>query len=378
MKLTSLLHKLYCWLPAYSLLSHTDEQQFRRQLIAEHRAQSLRYIVLALAVLMAFIVSNQVAGAPWHNAADVLRGACIALITLTMLCTRTLSDAHWLRAWFACCGLLMALLVGVFVATAERWGYLNEGGPIVAMLIFGSITVLHLGQKLLLWAILVLGLVLMAKLGSPISGWTFFYMVLCWVLMAYVQYQIDVLQRQHYIAEQAERIKAETDKLTGTLNRHAFEARLTQLIDDLKPQQALTVGMLDIDYFKRYNDHYGHLQGDQALIAVARCLKQLPLDLLVRFGGEEFIVVKVHNGPIPRELTQLHEQIAALQWPHAQSPFQHLSASVGLASYVCKERGEPLPANLLGGADSALYAAKEQGRNRTIARDIAASTAATA
>jgi len=161
---------------------------------------------------------------------------------------------------------------------------------------------------------------------------------------------------------------ATTDPLTGVANRRAFDAFLAESWSrSHQEQRPLALIMLDIDWFKRYNDHHGHQAGDRCLIAVAQavqsCLRRTG-DLVARLGGEEFAVVMVDadHGVAQAAAERIRQAVSALALSHGASPFQHVTISVGVAACVDVRSSEGSAA-LLAQADEALYRAKSQGRN---------------
>ena len=172
---------------------------------------------------------------------------------------------------------------------------------------------------------------------------------------------------------------AANDGLTGVANRRTLDARLTDELGRARRMgRPLSVLLLDVDFFKRYNDLYGHVRGDQALIAVTQVLKTCahrPGDLVARYGGEEFAIVLSETDRAGAETVgrNILEQIAAMAMPHTQSTLGHLTVSIGLVTYNFGPSGDAAAAvpaeatelsveRLLGFADQALYAAKTAGR----------------
>ncbi|MCC3409224.1 MAG: diguanylate cyclase [Microcoleus sp. PH2017_10_PVI_O_A] len=169
-------------------------------------------------------------------------------------------------------------------------------------------------------------------------------------------------------AEQ-ERLIATTDGLTQVANRRCFDERLQLEWHRLmQGKQQLSLIMLDVDYFKRYNDRYGHQAGDTCLVKVAssaaaavkRCT-----DLFVRYGGEEFAALLPNTdaaGAIA-VAESIRDAIRDLAIPHEQSDVSSIvTVSMGIASIVpCCETS---PLELIASADRALYDAKRQGRDR--------------
>lgn len=162
---------------------------------------------------------------------------------------------------------------------------------------------------------------------------------------------------------------AMVDSLTGVANRRTFDYILSkEWSRGLRSRLPLGMLFIDIDYFKLYNDLYGHQQGDEALRMVASILKSSlgrSGDLIARYGGEEFAVILPETdleGSVWVGHT-LREQILSAKLPHKGSPIgANLTISVGCASQVPSR--DVSADELVLAADRALYAAKEKGRNR--------------
>jgi two-component system, chemotaxis family, response regulator WspR len=161
------------------------------------------------------------------------------------------------------------------------------------------------------------------------------------------------------------------DGLTGLANRRYFDEFFTaEWKRAVRTQTPLSVLMIDIDCFKRYNDTYGHLAGDQVLRQVAETIQRncgRSTDLGARYGGEEFIVV-LCNTPVTgmRAVGEtLRQDIADLKLRHMASVVaDHVTVSIGGASII--PRLSQSEALLIDAADRALYRAKDGGRNRLV------------
>jgi diguanylate cyclase (GGDEF)-like protein len=162
------------------------------------------------------------------------------------------------------------------------------------------------------------------------------------------------------------------DTLTGLANRRRFdEALLQEWRRAARDQGSLSLIFCDIDFFKGYNDSYGHQAGDECLHQVARALAEVvnrPADLAARYGGEEFVVLLVDTvleGAVFLA-ERMRARIESLRIAHRSSGLgAFLTASFGVASLV--PRPGVRPEDLIAIADHALYAAKQQGRNRVVA-----------
>jgi diguanylate cyclase (GGDEF)-like protein len=161
------------------------------------------------------------------------------------------------------------------------------------------------------------------------------------------------------------------DGLTGLANRRYFDAFLaTELRRAARTQEPLSLILTDVDYFKLYNDNYGHQAGDECLKRIALALQmacQRPADLAARYGGEEFVLVLPATGAegADKVAQLLAEHVDKLAIPHARS---QVHASVTLSQGVVTELAgiESEPEHLIERADQALYQAKQQGRNRAV------------
>ncbi|MCB5186531.1 GGDEF domain-containing protein [Methylobacillus caricis] len=163
--------------------------------------------------------------------------------------------------------------------------------------------------------------------------------------------------------------KACKDGLTGIFNRGYFdEVSATEWRRAQRVGGAISVIMLDIDYFKDFNDKFGHLKGDQCLCRIAKTLQEnllRPGDFIARFGGEEFIVLLPNSTPEGVRLVAEKMRTAIYQLKIQSVYGRPISISAGYATW--KESYENRSMNeLLAQADLALYAAKSQGRNRVV------------
>jgi diguanylate cyclase (GGDEF)-like protein len=170
-----------------------------------------------------------------------------------------------------------------------------------------------------------------------------------------------------------ERISA-LDTLTQIANRRRFDSVLRhEWRRSARDEAPVSLVFCDIDYFKRFNDTYGHQAGDECLVRVAQAMEETlnrPADLVARYGGEEFIALLVDTAIEGARMLaeRMRARIESLRVDHRASgvgPF--LTVSLGVASVV--PRPAVRPEDLVDLADRALYAAKERGRNRVVAAD---------
>jgi diguanylate cyclase (GGDEF)-like protein len=162
-----------------------------------------------------------------------------------------------------------------------------------------------------------------------------------------------------------------TDELTKLNNRRSFlEYMNTIWALSRRLQTPVNILMIDVDYFKKYNDSLGHLEGDKALIAIAQCMKnqiKREADFVARFGGEEFVCLlpfleKENALNFAKKLLQAIED---MNIPHPMSEHsKYLTVSIGMANTIPDDHNSQT--QLLDEADKALYTAKQSGRNRVI------------
>ncbi|HNV75581.1 MAG: diguanylate cyclase [Gemmatimonadetes bacterium] len=162
-------------------------------------------------------------------------------------------------------------------------------------------------------------------------------------------------------------VLAHTDPLTAVLNRRALTERLNSELERVKRYETqVSLLLIDIDHFKRVNDSYGHLVGDDVLTDVGALLQSAvrSVDVVARYGGEEFVIALPETGLMGATVfaERIRELIEEHRFSHAGGSELHLTASVGVACYPSP--GLETVEDLLATADQALYRAKAEGRNR--------------
>jgi len=186
----------------------------------------------------------------------------------------------------------------------------------------------------------------------------------------YVTVMRDITERK--ILEEQLSALSLTDGLTGLSNRRAFDEALDrEWKRTLREGSQISLLLLDIDHFKEFNDHYGHQVGDDCLRAVAASLKGAvrAADVIARYGGEEIAVIPAatDTAGAVEVAEKARSAIEALRLPHDGRPDDgdHLTVSIGAATALARQGGTiSLPEGLLLAADTALYKAKHDGRNR--------------
>jgi len=186
------------------------------------------------------------------------------------------------------------------------------------------------------------------------------------------------LQRRQALELELQRI-ARTDSLTQLGNRRLFDEALKREWDRAaRLHKPLALLMLDIDWFKKYNDLYGHPAGDVTLREVASCIARgvhRPADICARYGGEEFTVVlpDTNLSGAYHVAEKIRKAVERLSLAHEDSPLKIVTVSVGVAMRIPTQG--LAPDVLIDGADEAMYRAKQAGRNRVLAQQVASAPA---
>ena len=239
---------------------------------------------------------------------------------------------------------------------------------LVGMLFYAAVR-----SSLIVSAAYVIGVYLL-ELPTEQSMYNLAVLVVTNAIGATACYALEKSQRTTYLEAKLLTEMASRDGLTGIYNRRMFDDHLEQVWQQAGREGAsVALLLVDIDYFKAYNDYYGHQAGDECLKHVARALSHCarrPLDFTARYGGEEFAVVlyDVRREYVEDLGRRVQASMASLALQHPASPVaRQLTVSIGAACVV------PNPERSRFGfiqlADEALYDAKGAGRNRVVVMD---------
>jgi len=297
--------------------------------------------------------------APLHEVlvwfSSVMAGACLSYI---------LAASHSPLVQYYHVGLMVVMLYGNLVQRLRFWFALASSAAIVAMHIHGAVTAPGIDMHLVIPMIIMLTFTgVFSLMGN--------HAIDCddrriYLLDLHAQALVAALNE----AEARVSHLAKVDPLTGLYNRRHLDAQLGPMLQAAPSGDGVAAIMVDIDHFKRFNDHYGHPEGDACLRDVAQALASVvrgPDDFVARMGGEEFVVVlrAPHQQVAERVAERLRQAVVQLGRAHqASTTADMVTISLGLAWVAGAPQGAPTAADLLAQADAALYEAKHAGRNR--------------
>lgn len=187
------------------------------------------------------------------------------------------------------------------------------------------------------------------------------------------QMRRKLIELSNELTESNQRLEqlSQSDGLTGVANRRYFDSFLAQHVAlAMRQKTNLSIALCDVDCFKAYNDHYGHLAGDECLRKVASVLSRgctRMTDLVARYGGEEFVLVlpDTHRTGAAQHIRNIRQALAETAIEHKKSPVSpFVTVSIGITAFTPGK--DTKPEDLIARADEALYRAKETGRNRYI------------
>jgi diguanylate cyclase (GGDEF)-like protein len=242
------------------------------------------------------------------------------------------------------------------------------------VLLFGPFFFLGLSYRTALYTSLLTAASLVVsaalyELALPVALRAIGFMIIALVGCAVAARHLERLSRTSFLETRLISRLAEHDALTGTKNRRVFDEHLARLWPQaIVERRTIAIVLIDVDHFKAYNDDYGHQAGDETLRRIAGCLQSIvqgPLDVLSRYGGEEFVAM-LFDVDIDRAMAvaeRVRRCVHELGIEHRGSRTSAtITVSVGLA--VIDPSPARTPHGALQLADQALYAAKISGRNR--------------
>jgi len=364
----------------------------------DKEAERLRLIWLGGILLI--ILTNGLLMADWIMVPDQLQTALVLrglvqtpLAAMALLCIKYMPPA--LREWQAfVMGLLtMSISCYLCVISTDALAPAYLVSLCLLMLFNGGVIRMRFWMSVRsAFGVVALFLVAVSLVSSPpleVLLSTALVIVSSALFALFSSYRSEREERANWLlAQHQKRLNEEVNDSNRELDRLSRFDSLTDLpnrrhLDDFLQQvwsrarhagDDLALLMIDIDHFKSYNDHYGHVQGDVCIQQVAKRLQRIlgrPSDLIARYGGEEFVAV-IPGANLATAMAiadRVRSDLDDLRLAHDASPeVKHVTLSIGVAS-MCANSANASPERLIACADAALYQAKESGRNAIRAFD---------
>jgi diguanylate cyclase (GGDEF)-like protein len=355
------------------------EKEFREFYIAQNLPRARLSGLIALILVLAITCIDLVLGAPAGAKLNALRLGVLCPLLVIMGVATSLPAAQRYYLEIMAVGITLIGFVVTYishVAALSGASYVLAG--LVLVVLYGC---LFLGllfnvamsvSALLIAAHFATGIVM----GLPFNELYYMTAILggAAVIGGISAYNLEHAVRTNFLETRLLNELAERDGLTGLYNRRIFDDYMHRIWrQSRRDGVAVAIIFVDIDFFKIFNDLYGHQAGDDCLKRVAKCIARgakRPFDFSARYGGEEFVLVLY--GP-PEEYArglpeQIRREVLDLAIPHVGSQAaKYVSASVGVA--VARSGSSRSLAGAIQTADEALYQAKREGRNRVVYKD---------
>jgi len=353
------------------------EPEFRRTHFDENLVHTRVNLCLAAVITVAFSIMESVVLGPELNR---IPGMIHSLVILPMLLIGLASSfsAHRHRI-YPFVMMAASTVLGLGVAAIQITATLG-GTPILFPCLMLAIIFIYFMGGLIFYHALAANVIVMlvylavgAALELPPHEFAYdaLAMIATNLFGASIVYMHEKTSRMRFLEACLLREMVARDGLTGIRNRRMFDQHIQRVWQQaVREEERVAVLLIDVDCFKDYNDRYGHQAGDECLRAVAVSLSQCarrPLDFVARYGGEEFAIVlyEASREYVAEVLTRIQRSIAELNIPHEASRVAgRLTVSIGAAFIL--PSSQRTYEGLIQLADEALYAAKEQGRNRVV------------
>lgn len=400
--------------PYQALLSHTHfwlrfppaiEAEYQPYLASFFVQANNRFLFLGIFIYLSFFLFDYVVYTDYFFWLFVARLCVILLLAIFLLFlykNKPLFDNNMIGTTIGVCLCVTQVVIGSFILPLPLNSLYSAG--IIPIFIYALVvlrynftyTTFFCVFLCIAHGIAMLNVVLNAETNMAYSQVltvaaisTFIMLVMMACFGMYLVYSIEWLTRKNWLqmqivqkeSEHSKRLSqemqvlSETDGLTGLKNRRFFDVQLAKQWQLCAEEQAaLSLILLDVDWFKSYNDMYGHLAGDVCLQKLAKTIRsheKLNTQMTCRYGGEEFVILLPHTqSEAALEIAKsIRTRIEAMQIPHEVSPFHVCTASIGVGSIIPKllksqhETSLEITA-LIHKVDKALYQAKALGKNR--------------
>jgi diguanylate cyclase (GGDEF)-like protein len=352
------------------------EQQFRRDHLLASQPWVRLSLLVALATTTGFAIIDHSVIHATNAVPDVVRfGLQLPVLLICLLATSRNLYARWYELLIQLVSPLFGIGT-VLMASFARPEHVALVGSRVLLVAFFMYFMLGLRavQAVRLNAVMAIAFAaagVSEVMRTDVATYLSFALLCANVIAFSGAYALEHANRTAFLERQLLEEIASLDGLTQLLNRQTFEVRAQALWDDAaNTGKSVCVIMIDVDHFKLYNDHYGHQAGDECLRRVATAIRGSMSEtqsLVGRYGGEEIVAISVDDldNSARHVADRIVEHVAQLDIAHASSPSSHrVSVSVGATTQT-----PPLTqsfSTMLKLADSALYTAKRDGRNRSV------------
>lgn len=355
-------------------VSESLEDAYNNQFVESNRKRHRISCVIGIVTLVLFIIQD-LATFPEASKSFYLvirAGICIPFFLLAFTISQMPSMRKQLPYWVVTALLLLGIGSVAIVAINYSNGHISPYEGILLTIIAAYFLVGIDFRSATMCSVLIvisyLYTLFIVYQEYSLIYYNLSFVVLTLVICAVGGYGVEKQLRINFLKNEILTILSQRDGLTGIYNRATLEYKLRKTIfASLRETQGVAFSLIDIDYFKNYNDFYGHVKGDQCIQLVAealqRCCKR-PTDFCARFGGEEFVVVWFPTKPdsVIAMVNAIQEEIKALKVAHEDSNVsEYLTVSGGMVYFdSVKEISND---DLFHIADTALYNAKNLGRN---------------
>ncbi|MEA4853916.1 MAG: GGDEF domain-containing protein [Christensenella sp.] len=355
---------------------------FKNELALLNMKRIIPIALLLICIEIANMITNAVSGAhagfkEYYQAGAIflLAIACIYLIAVTLLLSKNVDHrgkwpAFYTSFWFFFVfgSMLFATLDVLERITLDNYLYMSAILTIVTLLSMKQILIVIIPNVIIM---------IVAAVLLDFEPFLIEQIILITIAVIVVSRLVTNIYCKMLIAKQTlERSKvrleklSETDALTGLLNRRGLNNRIQSIwAYSVRSRCRVSALMLDLDFFKKYNDQYGHTEGDRCLSEIANCLKlcaRRNTDFVARVGGEEFFVFSydVKEQEVGSMARRIQEKIRELAAEKEEKGLPSITISIGGAEM--KTTPESSFGELYRRADEALYEAKRTGRNKIV------------
>ncbi|WLD57932.1 GGDEF domain-containing protein [Salinispirillum sp. LH 10-3-1] len=352
-------------------LSADEWRDYRQQTSRRHIWQARLLSLSGAGVMLWLLVWDWIGWPEPTTPLLIIAGARLLLILLLLLTVLLSFRTYWVQRLHRLgVAVLLATVVGytVMVSQGFKLGWSSPiNGLLLVLLYLHAFLAIRFREKIALSLLLSVLYLLLILDNDQITdvGYQITFLLLTNVVVATISWSLEQSQLRLYRRVMLLEKMAHTDQLTGTLNRHGFRDAFSDICERAhRDRMAVGLFIIDIDHFKSFNDQLGHLEGDAALVAVAQSLMRAryhPADLVMRFGGEEFVCVFLRESEAQLQELAEHLRLGVENCNIVHPKEGLLTVSVGASVVEQPESG--WRHGMMSQADALLYEAKEQGRN---------------